>query len=63
MVRAEVQTDRGLYLACHISGATALPIQYADSMIALTVTRLVWPAVTLDNQDSDKTNPVVPIPF
>ena len=55
-------THRGLYFACHMNGAEALPIQYADNMIALTVTRLVWPAVTLDTQDSAKTNPVVPIP-
>ena len=58
----EVITHRGLYFACHINGETALPIQYADSMTALTVTRLVWPAVTVDNQDSAKTNPVVPTP-
>ena len=55
-------THRGLYFACHINGETALPIQYAESMIALTVTRFVWPAVTLESQDRDKTNPVVPIP-
>ena len=55
-------THRGLYFACHINGPTALPIQYADNMIALTVILLVWPAVTVDNQDSDKTNPVVPTP-
>ena len=45
-----------------MNGATALPIQYAESMIALTVTRFVWPAVTLESQDRDKTNPVVPTP-
>ena len=61
-VRLEVVTHRGLYFACHINGATALPVQYADSMIALTVIRLVWPAVTVDNQDNAKTNPVVPTP-
>ena len=61
-VSLEVVTHRGLYFACHINGATALPVQYADSMIALTVIRLVWPAVTVDNQDSAKTNPVVPTP-
>ena len=55
-------THRGLYFACHINGPAALPIQYADSVIALTVTRLVWPAVTIDNQDSNKTNPVAQIP-
>ena len=57
-----VVTYRGLYFACHINGPTELPIQYADSKTALTVTRLVWPAVTVDNQDSAKTNPVVPTP-
>jgi hypothetical protein len=31
-------------------------------MIAITVIRLVWPAVTIDNQDSDKINPVTLIP-
>ena len=51
---------RGLYFACHINGATALPMQYADSMTALTVTRLVWPAVTVDNQERAKTNIVAP---
>lgn len=61
-VTRSVITHRGLYFSCHINGATALPIQYADSMTALTVTRLVWPAVTVDNQESDKTNPVVPTP-
>ena len=61
--RLEVVTHRGLYFACHINGATALPIQYADSITALTVIRLVWPAVTVDNQDSAKTNPVVPTPI
>ena len=61
-VRLEVVTHRGLYFACHINGATALPVQYADSMIALTVILLVWPAVTVDNQDNAKTNPVVPTP-
>ena len=55
-------THRGLYFACHMKGAAALPIQYAESIIALTVTRLVWPAVTLESQDKDKTNPVVPTP-
>ena len=38
-------------------------MQYADSMIALTVTRFVCPAVTVDSQDSDNTKPVVPTPI
>ena len=57
------ETHRGLYFACHINGATEFPIQYAESMMALVVIRLVWPAVTVDNQDNAKTNPVVPTPF
>ena len=31
-------------------------------MIAITVTRLVWPAVTVNTQDSDKAYPAVPKP-
>ena len=50
----------GLYLACHIKGPVAFPMQYAESMIALTVTFFVWPAVTLESQDKPNTNPVVP---
>jgi hypothetical protein len=49
------RTYRGLYLSCHMKGAAALPMQYAESMIALTVTRFVWPAVTLESQDREST--------
>jgi len=52
----------GLYLACHMKGPAAFPMQYAESMIALTVTFFVWPAVTLESQDKPNTNPVVPTP-
>jgi len=52
----------GLYLACHMQGHAAFPMQYAESMIALTVTFFVWPAVTLKSQDKPNTNPVVPTP-
>lgn len=45
-----------------MNGAAALPTQYAESMIALTVTRFVCPAVTVDTQDNDSTNPVVLMP-
>ena len=45
-----------------MNGAEALPTQYADNIIVLTVTRLVWPAAPLDAQDSAKTNSVMPIP-
>ena len=52
----------GLYLACHMKGPVAFPMQYAESMIALTVTFFVWLAVTLESQDKPNTNPVVPTP-
>lgn len=45
-----------------MNGPAALPIQYAESMIALAVTLLVCPAVTLDSHDNARTNPVVPTP-
>jgi len=38
-------------------------MQYAESMIAFTVTLFVWPAVTQDNHDRDRTKPVVPTPM
>jgi hypothetical protein len=52
----------GKYLACHMKGPAALPMQYAESMIAFVVTRFVCPAVTLDSHDKDRTKPVVPTP-
>jgi len=45
-----------------MNGPTALPIQYAESIMALTVTLFVWPAVTLESQDNDSTKLVVPTP-
>jgi len=45
-----------------MKGPVAFPMQYAESMIALTVTFFVWPAVTLESQDKPNTNPVVPTP-
>ena len=45
-----------------MNGAAALPMQYAISIIALTVTRFVCPDVTLDSHESDNTKPVVPTP-
>ena len=45
-----------------MKGAEALPTQYAMSMMAFVVTRLVCPAVTLESHDSDSTKPVVPTP-
>jgi len=45
-----------------MKGPVAFPMQYAESMIALTVTFFVWPAVTLESQDKPSTNPVVPTP-
>lgn len=53
----------GLYLACHINGPAEFPIQYAHSMIAFTVILFVWPEVTFESQDSERTKPVVPIPI
>ena len=44
-----------------MKGPVAFPMQYAESMIALTVTLFVWPAVTLESQDKPNTNPVSPI--
>lgn len=55
-------TYRGLYLACHMKGAAALPTQYEMSMIAFTVTRFVWPDVTLESHERERTKPVVPTP-
>ena len=55
-------TYRGWYFACHMKGAEALPTQYAMSMMAFVVTRLVCPAVTLESHESDSTKPVVPTP-
>lgn len=45
-----------------MKGPAALPMQYADSMMAFVVTLFVCPAVVCDTQDKAKTNPVVPIP-
>lgn len=45
-----------------MNGPAALPIQYAESMIAFTVTRFVCPAVTLESHERANTNPVVPTP-
>src|SRR5258708_12779119 len=55
-------THRGWYLACHMKGPAALPMQYADSMTAFVVTFFVCPAVVCDTQTRDKTKPVVPTP-
>jgi len=57
-----VEVYLGLYRSCHMNGPTALPIQYAESIMALTVTLFVWPAVTLESQDNDSTKLVVPTP-
>lgn len=45
-----------------MNGPAEFPIQYADSMIALTVTLFVCPAVTFESQERARTNPVVPTP-
>jgi hypothetical protein len=62
MIKIAIGTHLGLYLACHMNGPAAFPMQYAQSMIALVVMRFVCPAVTADTHDSDSTNPVVPTP-
>ncbi len=49
-------------MACHMKGAAALPTQYEMSMIAFTVTRFVWPEVTLESHERERTKPVVPTP-
>lgn len=58
----EQTSHLGLYFACHINGPAEFPMQYADSIIAFVVIRLVCPAVTLESQDRDRTKPVVPTP-
>lgn len=45
-----------------MNGPAELPTQYAISRMAFTVIRLVWPAVTLESQDNERTKPVVPTP-
>ena len=60
--RVEGGTYRGLYLACHMKGADALPMQYAMSMIAFTVMRFVCPDVTAESHERESTKPVVPTP-
>lgn len=45
-----------------MKGAAALPTQYEMSMIAFTVTRFVWPDVTLESHERERTKPVVPTP-
>lgn len=45
-----------------MKGPAALPIQYAESIIALTVTLFVWPAVVVESHDNESTKLVVPIP-
>jgi hypothetical protein len=59
---AKTEVYLGLYCCCHMKGPAALPTQYAESNIALTVTLFVWPAVTLESQDIDSTKLVVPTP-
>lgn len=53
----------GLYRCCHMKGPAELPMQYAESIIALTVTLFVWPAVTAESQANESTKLVVPTPM
>jgi hypothetical protein len=43
-----------------MNGPAALPMQYADSIMAFVVTLFVCPAVVWDTQLRAKTKPVVP---
>ena len=52
-------TYRGLYLSFHIKGPAALPMQYADNMMAFVITLFVCPAVVCDTQLKDNTKPVI----
>ncbi len=52
-VSETLTTYRGLYLAFHMNGPAALPIPYADSMMAFVVTLFVCPAVVCDSQLKD----------
>ena len=52
----------GLYLASHIKGPAAFPIQLADRKMAFVVIFFVCPAVTFDTQDKERTKPVMPTP-
>ena len=45
-----------------MSGPAALPMQYADNMMAFVVTFFVCPAVVCDTQAKAKTKLVTPIP-
>jgi hypothetical protein len=59
--RSSRPTHRGLYLARHMNGPAALPMQYADSMMAFVVTLFVCPAVVCDTQLKDNTRPTTPV--
>ncbi len=59
--RTSWPTHRGLYLAFHMNGPAALPMQYADSMMAFDVTFFVCPAVVCDSQLKANTSPTIPI--
>ena len=54
-------TYRGLYLSIHMNCPAALPMQYAENMMAFVVTLLVCPAVVCDTQDKDNTKQVISI--
>ena len=45
-----------------MNGPAALPMQYADNIMAFVVTFFVCPAVVCDTHAMDKTRLVVPIP-
>ncbi len=45
-----------------MKGPAALPMQYADSMMAFVVTLFVCPAVVCDTQAKAKTKLVTPMP-
>jgi len=55
-------TYRGLYSSFHMKGPAALPMQYADNMMAFVVTLFVCPAVVCDTQLKDNTKPVPKVP-
>jgi len=44
-----------------MNGPAALPIQFADKMMAFVVTFFVCPAVVCDTHAMDKTRPAVPM--
>jgi hypothetical protein len=58
---ADVDTYRGLYLAIHMNCPAALPMQYAEKIMAFVVTFFVCPAVVCDTQDRDRTKQVISI--